>query len=143
MNSQQFHEDFSRDDEDVRSSDRSLGITFAVVLTLVGFVRLYHGDRWWIAWLVLAGIFLLSAYFWVAPLRPLGMIWHRFGHLLHWVVNPIIMAVLFYGAVLPVGLVLRVLGKDPLRLKIDRICASYWLERKPPGPAAQEMKNQF
>jgi hypothetical protein len=53
------------------------------------------------------------------------------------------MLVVFVTTVVPVGLLMRVLGKDPLRLKPDPATASYWIDRKPAGPAPATMKNQF
>ncbi len=138
-----FHEDFAREDDDVRSSDRNLGITFAAACAIVGSIRLYYRGGIPIFWLLAAGAFLFCAFFWAAPLRPIGMVWHRLGRLLFKVTNPLVMAILFFGTLVPTGLILRLTGKDPLRLKIDRGCESYWLDRQPPGPSAQEMKNQF
>jgi hypothetical protein len=57
--------------------------------------------------------------------------------------NPIMMAFLFFGAVLPTGVVMRLLGKDPLRLKRPLDAKSYWIERHPPGPTSESMKDQF
>jgi len=59
------------------------------------------------------------------------------------VVNPVVMALLFYGTVLPTGLVMRALGKDLLRLKRQPEATSYWIMRAPPGPASETMKDQF
>jgi hypothetical protein len=53
------------------------------------------------------------------------------------------MAFVFYGTVAPIGLVLRLLGKDPLRLRFDPDVRTYWIERQPPGPAPETMTNQF
>jgi hypothetical protein len=53
------------------------------------------------------------------------------------------MALLFFGSVLPTGLVMRMLGKDPLRLKWQPDANSYWVERMPPGPPPESLKNQF
>jgi hypothetical protein len=58
-------------------------------------------------------------------------------------VNPIVMALVFFGTVLPTGLVMRALGRDPLRLKRRPNVNSYWIERRPPGPAPESMKDQF
>ena len=67
----------------------------------------------------------------------------KFGELLHRIVSPIALGIVFYLAVLPTGLLLRLFGKDPLRLKIDRGAASYWIKREPPGPTAESLNNQF
>ena len=68
-------------------------------------------------------------------LNPLNRIWLKFGLLLHRVVNPVIMALLFYGTVLPTGLIARAMGKDLLRLKREPNADSYWIVRAPPGPS--------
>jgi hypothetical protein len=143
MPAQHLHEDFSRHGDEPKASERNLGLTFAVVLALIGALRLYRGGGTGFYWLAAAAAFLACAYFWTAPLRPLNAIWHRLGLLLFRVVNPVVMAAVFYTTVVPIGLLMRYLGKDPLRVKIDRAARSYWIERKPPGPAGAEMTNQF
>jgi hypothetical protein len=59
-----------------------------------------------------AALFLAAAFMRPAMLHPLNLIWLKFGLLLHRIVNPVVMALLFYGTVLPTGLVMRMLGKD-------------------------------
>jgi hypothetical protein len=58
-------------------------------------------------------------------------------------VSPVAMGLVFVTTVVPIGLVMRALGKDPLRLRRDSDAASYWIPRDPPGPAPDTMKNQF
>ena len=91
----------------------------------------------------MAALFLAAALLRPAILNPLNRLWLKFGLLLHRVVNPIVMALLFYGTVLPTGLVMRALGKDLLRLKRQPDADSYWIVRQPPGPAPETMKDQF
>jgi len=62
---------------------------------------------------------------------------------LHKVVNPIVMALVFFGAVVPTGLIVRLLGKDLLRLRRQADANTYWIERRPAGPAPESMKDQF
>jgi hypothetical protein len=143
MSSQHLHEDLARHSDEPRSSERNLGITFAVVLALIGVLKLYRGNASGLYWIAAAVPFLICAYLWVAPLRPLNVIWHRIGIFLFNVINPIVMAIVFFASVVPIGLLMRYLGKDPLRLKFDRAARSYWIERDPPGPAGETMKNQF
>jgi hypothetical protein len=59
------------------------------------------------------------------------------------VVNPVIMAVLFFGAMLPIGLAMRLFGKDFLKLGRDRALPSYWLPRSDPRPPSESMRQQF
>ncbi len=127
----------------VAGSERSFGVVFACVFTLIGIVPwlLGHGLRSWA--LIVAVIFLAAAYLAPRLLTPLNRLWFRFGLLLHHIVNPVIMALIFYGAVLPTGLAVRAFGKDLLRLRRDPQAESYWIEREPPGPAPESMTRQF
>jgi hypothetical protein len=138
-----FHEDLARHGDEPRASERNLGVTFAVVLGLIGAVRLYRGNETGLYWLAVAAAFLACAYLWTVPLRPLNAVWHRLGLILFAVVSPIVMGIVFYTTVAPIGLLMRRFGKDPLRLKFDPAARSYWIERDPPGPAGEQMKNQF
>jgi len=143
MASRNFHEDLARHGDEPRASERNLGVTFAVVLALVAALKFYRGDAAAVYWLAAAALFLACAFLWTAPLRPLNAIWHRLGLILFAVVSPIVMGVVFYTTVAPIGLLMRRSGKDPLRLKFDRAARSYWIERDPPGPAGAQMKKQF
>jgi hypothetical protein len=83
------------------------------------------------------------ALLWTAPLRPLNRAWLKLGLLLSKIVSPVVMMVLFYATVTPVGVLMRWAGKDPLRLRRDAAATSYWIPREPPGPAPNSMKQQF
>jgi len=93
--------------------------------------------------LALAVLFAGLALSWTAALAPLNRLWLRFGLLLYKVVQPLVLGLLFYGTVTPVGWLMRKAGKDPLRLRRDPAAQSYWVLRQPPGPAPESMKNQF
>ncbi len=115
-------------------SDRAFGLVFCAVLALVGLWPLLGGSppRW--PALAASGLFLGLALLAPARLGPLNRLWLRFGRLLHRVMNPVILALLFFGAVLPMALLLRLMGKDLLRLKPDPGAATYWMARRPvPG----------
>jgi hypothetical protein len=143
MASPNFHEDLTRHGEEPRAGERNLGVTFAVVLALIAALKFYRGDGAALYWLAAAAVFLACAYFWTAPLRPLNFVWHRLGLVLFAVVSPIVMGIVFCTTIVPIGLLMRFCGKDPLRLKFDRTARSYWIERNPPGAAGAQMKKQF
>jgi hypothetical protein len=88
-------------------------------------------------------LFLAAALLRPSILHPLNLLWLKFGLLLHRIVNPVVMALLFYGTVLPTGIVMRLMGRDLLRLKLMPDADSYWIVRTPPGPAAETLKDQF
>jgi hypothetical protein len=138
-----FHETLRRDEEVQGSSDRSFGLLFAALSGLVGLIKLWHahpaGYGWLLASALLAGVALLVP----KLLAPANRLWLKLGLLLHHVIEPVVMAVLFFLTVMPIGLILRLTGKDLLRLKWDRQAASYWLLRTPPGPAPESIRQQF
>jgi hypothetical protein len=76
-------------------------------------------------------------------MAPLNYLWLRLGLLLYKVVNPLVMALMFYLTILPIGLLMRLSRKDLLSLNRDPRASSYWIERRPPGPAPDSMRNQF
>ena len=124
-------------------SNRNFGLVFAAVFAVLGVwpaMRYGHAPRWWA--LAAAAAFLAAAVFAADRLAPLNRLWFRIGMALHGVVSPLVMGLLYYGAVVPMGLLLRATGKDLLRLKRSE-ASSYWILREPRGPAAGSMKNQF
>jgi hypothetical protein len=137
------HEALERDEQIVAGSDRSFGLVMAGAFAVVTVLNAWHVGRIWPWTASLAAGFLIASLLKPAVLNPLNRIWLKFGLLLHKVVNPLIMALLFYGTVLPTGLVLRAMGKDLLRLKREPDANSYWIVRAPPGPSPETMKDQF
>jgi hypothetical protein len=124
-------------------SNRNFGWLLAGALVVVGLWPLWrHQDvRWWAMALGLGfGVVAL-----VAPsvLDPLRCAWMKFGWLLGKIVSPVVMGVLLYAVVTPVGLFQRLFRRDQLRLKWDREAKSYWQNREPPGPPPDSMTNQF
>ena len=140
---QSTHETFFRDEKIVAGSDRSFGLVMAAALMAVTLLNGWHLGRLWPWTGGLAVLVLAAGLFAPTLLHPLNLIWLKFGFLLHRIVNPIVMALLFYGTVWPTGLVMRALGKDLLRLKRQPDAESYWIVRAPPGPSPETMRDQF
>jgi hypothetical protein len=138
-----IHENFERDERGETGSNRSFGLVFAAVFAIIALWPLLRGGELrWIP-LAIAAVFLGVALAAPATLAPLNRLWMRLGRLLHGVVNPIVMAIIFFGVVTPAGLIMRALGRDPLHLELDRQTSSYWIARQPPGPAPDTMRQQF
>lgn len=137
------HEDLTREEHVEGSSDRSFGIVFAAVFLIIAAWPLWSGGRlrWWSV--AVAAAFAVVAV--VAPqlLAWPNRLWLKFGLLLGRIVSPIALGILFYVVFMPIGLLMRALGKDPLRLKRDEAAATYWIRREPPGPPPTSMTNQF
>jgi hypothetical protein len=140
---QATHEVFSRDEAVVAGSDRTFGLVMAGAFAAVTALNLWHAGRLWPWTGGLAVLLLAAGMLRPALLHPLNLVWLKFGLLLHRIVNPVVMALLFFGTVWPTGLVMRALGKDLLRLKRQPDADSYWIVRTPPGPLPETMKDQF
>ena len=121
------------------SSNRSFGIVFFVVFILVALYPLIYSGEIRIWSIVLSLIFLTLGLLNSKILTPLNKIWFKFGIILGKIISPIIMGVIFFLVVTPIGLLMRLLGKDLLNLKYNKN-KSYWIEKK--GPKSK-MKNQF
>ena len=124
-------------------SDRSFGLTFAVVSALVGAWMLWKGNAYApVAW-VAAVLFLLASFAFPRLLHPLNIAWMRLGHLLNRVVSPIVMGVIFFALFTPVAAIMRLRGRDVLHRKFDAARESYWIDRNPPGPEGSTFPRQY
>lgn len=137
------HEDLTREQQIEGSSDRVFGLVFAGVFLVIAGWPLFSGEmpRWWASGV--AAVFALVALVKPALLGGLNRLWIKLGILFGKVVSPVALGILFYGVLVPIGAVMRLTGKDPLRLKLDPSAASYWIPREPPGPPPDSMTNQF
>jgi len=142
-----FEPNLDQVDDAYRSSERSFGLTFAAIGFAIGFAKLWYGQRVGWVWVSGAGAILTLALLCSWILAPFNRLWGRLALLLQRfvmpAVTPVVMLVVFVATVVPIGLILRFLGKDPLRLKLDPTATTYWIDREPPGPAPGTMKNQY
>jgi len=122
------------------SSDKSFGVVFSLVFFIVAIYLWINSEGVYIWELVISILFLLLAYVRPVLLAPLNRLWFKFGMLLSSIVTPIVMAIIYIVVVIPTGVILRILGKDPLKQRLDRDLKSYWIEREDP---VGTMKNQF
>ena len=127
----------------VGPSDRNFGFTMASVFALIGVFGLYKGSSYAPLWLGIAAIFAGLTLWRPQSLELANRAWLRLGLLMYRVVNPVIMAILFFGAILPIGLVMRMFGKDFLKLARDRSSPTYWLPRSDPRQPSESMRQQF
>ena len=127
----------------VGSSDRNFGFTMAAAFALIGGAGVYKGSSHAALWLGLAVVFAGLALWRPLSLQFANKAWLRLGLVMYSVVNPAIMAILFFGVMLPIGFSLRMFGKDLLRLTRDSSAPTYWLPRSDPRPLKESMRQQF
>jgi hypothetical protein len=136
------HENLERGAEVRMSSDRAFGLVMAAACGLIGFWPLLHRKPVrWVPIALCAG-FLLLGLLRPSILHPLNRLWTVLAVALNRVTNPIVCGLLFFLVITPVAWVMRLRGKDPLRLRPDPDSKTYWIER-PPGPDAESMRLQF
>ncbi len=121
------------------TSNRSFGVMFFVVFLLIAFYPLMDNGEIRLWSLLISLVFLFLGLINSKALTLLNKIWFKLGIFLGKIVSPIIMGIIFFFVVTPIGLLMRILGKDLLNLKFNKN-KSYWIEKK--GPKSK-MKNQF
>ena len=126
--------------EDLKiSSNRSFGIVFFIVFLIIAMYPLIDNGDLRIWSLTISLIFFILGVINSKLLTPLNKLWFKFGIFLGRFISPIIMGVIFFVVVTPIGFLLRIFGKDVLNLKYDN-SKSYWIKKNGPN---SKMKNQF
>lgn len=126
-----------------RSSNRFFGLVFSFVFSVIAIYPMLESGAIRIWALTIAGILLSLSLFAPKTLNSANQLWMHLGELMHLVVSPIALGIVFYVTVIPTGLLLRLSGKDPLRLRLDHNAETYWIKRDPPGPTPESLTNQF
>ena len=121
------------------SSNRSFGIVFFIVFLLIALYPLSYSEEIRIWSSIISLIFLVLGLLNSKILSPLNKLWFKFGIFLGKIISPLIMGIIFFLVVTPIGLIMRLFGKDVLNLKYNKDY-SYWIEKN--GPKSK-MKNQF
>jgi hypothetical protein len=116
-------------------SDRSFGWTFAGIFFLIGLLH-----PWALAIGALIAAITLARAQWLAPFKRA---WMKLGELLHHVVSPVILGIMFYGVFTPVGWLMRATGRDAMARTWQPQAPTYWVKREPPGPAEDSFRDLF
>lgn len=121
-------------------SERNFGYVFCLVFAAIGLWPLTTGGEVSIWALIVALVIGIITTVVPRALTPLNYLWFKFGLLLGVIVSPIVMAIIFFLVITPIGLIMRATGNGLLREKIDKQANNYWIERK---VMVGSMKNQF
>ena len=121
------------------SSNRSFGIVFAIVFLLISFWPILNEGQIRLWSIIISIIFLILGLLNSKLLKPLNILWFKFGIFLGKIISPLVMGIIFFFVVTPIAVLMRLLKKDLLNLKFTNK-TSYWIEKNDPK---SKMKNQF
>ncbi len=138
-----FHESFKERDNGAKSSEKSFAIVFTVVFLLIAMWPVFYGNEIRLWAFLLAALILGLGLFYPKILTPLNQAWYRLGIILHHIVNPLIMGILFFGIATPTGLIMRLFKGDILKQNWDRQAKTYWIERQDREKISRSFPNQF
>jgi len=122
------------------SSNKSFGIVFFVIFLVVALWPLINEGEIRIWSIVISIIFLFLGLINSKILTPLNKLWFRFGILLGNVFSPIVMGIIYFGVITPIGILMKLIGKDILNLKQNKKSSTYWIKKE---KVISNMKNQF
>ena len=123
-------------------SNRKFGFFFTLVFVTAATYFYYSANvSWAYVFIAMAMIFLLVTLIKSDALLPLNKLWMRFGLLLGMIVSPIVLGVIFFGLFTPIAMLMRLSGRDELRLKFAQK-ASHWISRDEPIKS-ESFKQQF
>ena len=122
-----------------KSSNKSFGVIFFLVFLLISIYPIFNEGSLRIWSLIISLIFLILGLVNSKILTPLNQTWFKFGIFLGKIISPVVMSLIFFLVVTPIGLIMRICKKDLLNLKFN-YDNSYWIEND--GPKSK-MKNQF
>ena len=122
------------------SSNRNFGLVFFIVFLIVSIWPLTYDEpvRLWSA--IISSVFLILGLMNSKLLTPLNKLWFKFGMILGAIVAPVVMGVVFFLVVTPIGLIMKIIGKDLLNKKYDKKKRTYWIKR---DTSIGTMKRQF
>tara|TARA_B100001063_G_scaffold220404_1_gene225258 strand:+ start:1652 stop:2053 length:402 start_codon:yes stop_codon:yes gene_type:complete len=124
-------------------SNRSFGVVFFIVFLIIAIWPLKNGDEIRIIPIIISQLFLFLGLLNSDLLKPLNFLWMKFGLFLGKILNPVIMGVIYFLTVVPIGLIFKLLNKDLLSIKKDPKLKSYWIKKNLSEKNKSSMKNQF
>ncbi|MFH1503853.1 MAG: SxtJ family membrane protein [Candidatus Omnitrophota bacterium] len=122
---------------------KEFGLTVGVVLGLLGLLFLWRGKGFYLYFLSISVFLILSGLIKPMLLKPIQKVWMGFAVVMGWFMSRVILVVLFFLVVAPIGIVFKLLRKDLLGVKIDKEVESYWVEKEDTVQDKSNYERQF
>ncbi len=126
-----------------RGEVRKFGYLFAGICVLIGAYTMYRGHDTWPWFAAGAGFFLTAGLIGYPILRPIYVVWMKFAFVLGWINTRVLLGVFFYLILTPIGLAMRIFGKDLLDVRLDREKTSYWSVREKENFSREKYERLF
>ena len=123
--------------------NRVFGLIFCGIFAVIALFPIPFGGGLRLWAVIIAILWAVPSLFFPKVLTPLNNLWQKFGLLMHKITNPILMGLIFFLTVIPTGIVLKTLGKDPMNRKFDRRSSSYWIPRENTQLTKESFDDQF
>lgn len=112
----------------------------AVALAIIASILLWKDRSAWPYLYGIAGFFLVAGLAFPRLLAPIEWLWMKFARIMGIITTSIILSVAYYFVVTPIGIIMKIAGRDPLHRRFDRRAKSYWIPVDPDGPAGRPEK---
>jgi hypothetical protein len=122
--------------------NRSFGLFLAAGSAVLGVLAYRAGEGRDLFWGALAAFFLLIALIFPRVLAPARLGWLKLGHRLSWLMNPLILGIVYAIVFIPTGALMRLFRRDRMGRRYEAAAASYWVERSG-SRGADDLKEQF
>lgn len=122
--------------EEIKHIDKSdkavkkTSVTVGIVLLIITFILWYFGKSTFVYFGAIGGMFIILSYLAVQLLRPFHRLWMSLALTMGWFMSRVILIILFYLVITPIGLIAKLFAKRFLELKIDKSAKSYWEKRE-------------
>ncbi len=128
-----------------RKELRQFGLLFGVIFTGIGLYQLYNdtAETARLVWWILGALFVIAGYAAPTALKPIHTVWMKFAFVLGWVNTRIIITLIFFLVVTPIGLIMRILKSDLLAEKINKNTETYWDDIEPVQSVKEHLERQF
>jgi hypothetical protein len=119
---------------------RHFGLVMAIAIAVLASVLLWRGNTAWQYLYAVAAVFFITGLTFPRVLAPVEWLWMKFARIMGIITTSIILSIAYYFVVTPIGIVMRIAGRDPLRRRFARRAKSYWMPVDPDGPAGRPDK---
>ena len=122
---------------------KKTGLTVGVVLILISILLWYLGKTTFVYFSITGGLFVILAFIAISVLRPFHKLWMMFALAMGFVMSRVILTILFYIILTPIGLIAKMVGKKFMPLRFDKKVSTYWEKRENPVKQQIDYDRQF